>query len=162
MLIVTVFFLTAFAVVCTTALLKSSDASRSNDARSAPPVQVGTFLRRTLKFGGHVRAYDVLYPSATLDDVRLPVVFALHCFGCDITTVRTTQPALCWPMPLIRRAQMRYLAPFAEEYRFVLVIPEGYRNSWNARHCCGDALTQKLDDVGFLGAIKQQAPTIQL
>ena len=82
--------LTAFALVCTTALLKSGEAQPD----STPPVQVGTFQRRTLMFGGQSREYDVLYPSAALEDTRLLVVFALHCYGCDITTVRKMQPAI--------------------------------------------------------------------
>ena len=51
---------------------------------------------------------------------------------------------------------MQYLGPYSEEYGFALVIPEGYRNSFSAKSsfCCGEALAQDLDDVGFLISIK--------
>ena len=51
---------------------------------------------------------------------------------------------------------MQYLGPYSEEYGFALVIPEGYKRSFNANssNCCGDALDLILDDVGFLVSIK--------
>jgi polyhydroxybutyrate depolymerase len=36
---------------------------------------------------------------------------------------------------------------------FVLVMPNGYQNSWNAGTCCGDASSEKLDDIGLFRAI---------
>lgn len=33
---------------------------------------------------------------------------------------------------------------------FSVLMPEGVRNSWNAGHCCGEALERKVDDVDFL------------
>jgi polyhydroxybutyrate depolymerase len=36
---------------------------------------------------------------------------------------------------------------------FILVMPNGYQNSWNAGTCCGGAVTEKLDDVALMRAI---------
>ena len=51
---------------------------------------------------------------------------------------------------------MQYLGPYSEEYGFALVIPEGYKRSFNAKssNCCGGALDEDVDDVGFLVDIK--------
>lgn len=66
----------------------------------------------------------------------LPLVFAIHCFGCSAMTMYTP------------------FAQHANEHNLVLVAPEGVKNSWNARDCCGYALDNQLDDVGFLSSIK--------
>jgi polyhydroxybutyrate depolymerase len=36
---------------------------------------------------------------------------------------------------------------------FVVAYPDGYHNSWNAGVCCGDAVAEDVDDVGFLVAV---------
>jgi polyhydroxybutyrate depolymerase len=36
---------------------------------------------------------------------------------------------------------------------FILVMANGYQNSWNAGTCCGGAVTAKLDDVALVRAI---------
>ena len=37
----------------------------------------------------------------------------------------------------------------------VLVVPEGLKHTWNARHCCQPAIKNGYDDVGFMCAIKR-------
>jgi poly(3-hydroxybutyrate) depolymerase len=64
----------------------------------------------------------------------MPLVFALHCYGCT-------------------SAQMIHWTRVAEEFSFVLAVPDGVESSWNSRYCCGYALQKKLDDVGFLAKI---------
>jgi polyhydroxybutyrate depolymerase len=41
----------------------------------------------------------------------------------------------------------------ADSAGFILVMPNGFSNSWNAGTCCGAAATEKLDDVGLMRAI---------
>src|SRR5262249_35000697 len=41
----------------------------------------------------------------------------------------------------------------SDQEGFVLVMPNGYMNSWNAGTCCGQAVTDKLDDVALMRAI---------
>lgn len=36
---------------------------------------------------------------------------------------------------------------------FVVAYPEGINSSWNAGACCGDAMNQQIDDVGFVRAL---------
>jgi poly(3-hydroxybutyrate) depolymerase len=64
----------------------------------------------------------------------LPLVFAMHCLGC------TPQTMMHW-------------VDVAKRYQFVLAIPKGIKSSFNAQNCCGHALEQNVDDVGFLTAI---------
>lgn len=66
----------------------------------------------------------------------LPLVFAIHCFGCSAMTMYTS------------------FAQHANEHNLVIVAPEGVKNSWNARDCCGYALDNQLDDIGFLSNIQ--------
>ena len=48
------------------------------------------------------------------------------------------------------RVQLLSTAPqVSEEEGFIAVIPDGYRASWNAGWCCGAAVSQDLDDVGY-------------
>jgi hypothetical protein len=48
---------------------------------------------------------------------------------------------------------MTHWEAVAADFNFVLVIPEGIGNSWNAKYCCGHALQKGLDDVGFFSRI---------
>ena len=72
----------------------------------------------------------------------LPLVFSLHCLGCKYDV-------------------MEHWAAVAEEFKFVLVIPEGIQHSWNARYCCGYALEHNIDDHSFLEAIIDSLPQQQ-
>ena len=76
----------------------------------------------------------------------LPLVLALHCFGCQ-------------------GSQMMHFSEVAEAYSFVLAIPEGIQNSWNAKHCCGYSLRNNIDDLGFLRqmiqALSDELPSVR-
>eukprot|EP00980_Cylindrotheca_fusiformis_P004383 scaffold925_cov129-Cylindrotheca_fusiformis.AAC.36 len=79
------------------------------------------------------RQYDVYIPSLAcdVDQTRfLPTIFAVHCYGCS--------PGV-----------MSFLTTFAEDYNFILVIPHGLKQSFNAQNCCGYALEHNVDDAGF-------------
>jgi polyhydroxybutyrate depolymerase len=41
----------------------------------------------------------------------------------------------------------------SDEAGFIMVMPNGYQNSWNAGTCCGGASTEQLDDVALFRAI---------
>lgn len=66
-----------------------------------------------------------------LDVGTLPLVFAVHCFGCSAAVMEGA------------------FVPYANDYNSVLVVPVGIENSFNARHCCGYALEKSIDDVSF-------------
>lgn len=64
----------------------------------------------------------------------LPLVFAVHCFGCNAEAMINFENV-------------------AENFNFVLVRPEGIKNSWNSRYCCGYSLENDIDDIGFFRRI---------
>src|SRR6185503_15769527 len=41
----------------------------------------------------------------------------------------------------------------SDQAGFILVMPNGFQNSWNAGTCCGGASTSKLDDVALFRAL---------
>lgn len=99
--------------------------------------------KRLLKFGGLSREYAVYVPKSLCRDAKaaatdpdvVPLVVAIHCFGCTASNILWISEAA------------------AEEFGFVLAAPEGHGRSFNAGVCCGRALEEDLDDVGFCGAV---------
>ena len=67
----------------------------------------------------------------------LPMVFTIHCYGCTMNT-------------------FHFWSEIAEAYNFVWVNPEGIKKSFNAEPCCGYAMENNIDDVGFFDAIIQK------
>ncbi len=85
------------------------------------------------------RSYYLFVPSNYDDSTPIPLVFAIHGY---------------WANPLMFKEKTQWNA-VAETNGFAVVYPEGYNKSWNATHCCGDALTNNLDDLGLMLAIVQ-------
>lgn len=46
--------------------------------------------------------------------------------------------------------------PKADAEGFIVVYPNGVQSSWNAGACCGAAIDQQIDDVGFVRALVAQ------
>lgn len=88
--------------------------------------------------GGNVRQYKVHVPASYKPEVSMPLVFCFH--GLQQNAV----------MFCVDGAGMLEKSD-AED--FILVMPNGYQNSWNAGTCCGAAATSKLDDVALVRAI---------
>ena len=105
------------------------------DARVSPPAAAGAtrWIRTTghLSVGGRDRTYLTVRP-ADRSTTRLPVLVVLH--------GRTMNPF-----------QMEQVSGFLPAVGpAIAVYPAGYRDSWNAGACCGEAHTDQVDDVGFL------------
>lgn len=87
---------------------------------------------------GYTRQYKVHVPKSYDPNVPTPVVFCIH--------------------GLAQNAVMFCVAGAAmdkksDEAGFILVMPNGYQNSWNAGTCCGGASTEQLDDVELFRVI---------
>jgi polyhydroxybutyrate depolymerase len=99
----------------------------------------------SLTVGGLDRHYLLHLPSGAATDGRpLPLVVVLHGAAGD---ARST-------------ADMTGFSPLADRARFIAVYPEGTsigvdppRQTWNAGFCCGAAVRNQVDDVGFLAAL---------
>jgi polyhydroxybutyrate depolymerase len=86
----------------------------------------------------YVRQYKVHVPPSYDPKVPTPLVFCIHGLGQDALLFCVTGTSM---------------DKKSDEAGFVLVMPNGYNNSWNAGTCCGDASDQMLDDVGLFRAI---------
>lgn len=99
-----------------------------------------TFRREAhrIEIDGHTREYLLFTPRAIKGP--LPVVFGLHGgFGSGDIFAETSK---------------LHRAPGAEAFAFV--YPSGYRRSWNAGICCGQAQREQIDDVKFMSALMDQ------
>lgn len=65
----------------------------------------------------------------------LPLAVLIHCYGCEATM------------------EISKYSAAADTLGFVLAAPVGFRNSFNAPHCCGPAKDRQLNDVAFVDAI---------
>jgi polyhydroxybutyrate depolymerase len=87
---------------------------------------------------GNTRQYKVHVPPGYDPHTPMPVVFCIHGLGQDAV------------MFCVDGASM---PTKADAGHFILVMPNGYQNSWNAGTCCGAAVTDGLDDVALMRAI---------
>jgi polyhydroxybutyrate depolymerase len=98
--------------------------------------------RRSLQCGERTRTYLIHVPPGFDPAQPVPVVLVFH---GGATNARTM-------------ARFCGLNETADRYGFLAVYPSGTgRNpnllTWNAGNCCGDALRDKVDDVGFVAAL---------
>lgn len=100
--------------------------------------------RRTLLHDGDARSYVVRVPPRLPESKgKLPLVLILHGGGGNAE---------------ITERMTGFTAKAAKE-GFIVAYPEGSSRfkdkllTWNAGHCCGYALNNKIDDVGFISAL---------
>lgn len=100
---------------------------------------------RTLSHGGRERRYIIDKPPIDEGGAKLPVVIALHGGGGNGENAR----------------RMTGLTERVLSKGAILVYPDGTGRfarmkalkTWNARHCCGYAMENDVDDVGFISAL---------
>jgi poly(3-hydroxybutyrate) depolymerase len=95
--------------------------------------------------GGLPRTYLVHLPQGHEDGESLPLVILLHGGGGDARDA----------------ARVSGMNAVADQAGFIAVYPNGTGRrpgvrTWNATHCCGYAMLNGIDDVGFLGALIKQ------
>lgn len=98
----------------------------------------------TLQHDGDARSYVVrVAPGLAQTGRKLPLVLVLHGGGGNAEITE----------------RMTGFTAKAENEGFIVVYPEGSSRfkdkllTWNAGHCCGYALDNKVDDVGFISAL---------
>jgi polyhydroxybutyrate depolymerase len=117
-----------------------SDAA---DAKPATPTCTGTSTlkagdnKATLQFGGRARSYVVYVPSALKSGTAVPLVFDFHGHGANAAQEESSSG---WKKK-------------ADQVGFIMVYPDGVDSSWNVGNCCGLAMSEKVDDVGFTKAM---------
>jgi polyhydroxybutyrate depolymerase len=100
--------------------------------------------RQTLQHDGRTRSYIVRAPrDVGRDRTPLPVVLVLHGGGGNAQNAE----------------RMTGFTDLVERERLIAVYPDGTGRlpttllTWNADHCCGSAMTNRVDDVGFIAAL---------
>lgn len=100
--------------------------------------------RQTLMHDGIERSYVVRVPhDLAKRDGLVPLVVVLHGGGGNADNAE----------------RMTGFTEEAEKEGFIVVYPDGTGRfsskllTWNAGHCCGYAMKNRVDDVGFIGAL---------
>ena len=94
----------------------------------------------TLQHDGRMRRYVVYVPSALDKAQPAPLVLDFH---GNTSSAAAEQSGSGWQQK-------------ADKEQFVVVFPDGTGNAWNVGNCCGQALTDKVDDVGFARALVKE------
>lgn len=128
---------------CTRATFHSAAPSPTP---SAPRILKSGDYDQSLVFAGRARTYRVHLPRGIGDEVALALVIVLHGGGGNAESA----------------ARMTQMSALADKEEFIVVYPDGTGKlydkllTWNSGNCCGYALDQKIDDVGFLRALIEQ------
>jgi polyhydroxybutyrate depolymerase len=88
---------------------------------------------------GNDRQYAVHVPAGYHADTPVPALFCLHGLGESASSF-CLDPGVAWPAK-------------GDKEGFVVIMPNGFGNSWNGGTCCGNAASSGLDDVGLIRAI---------
>lgn len=109
-------------------------------AAAQPALQAS---RQTLTHDGVARHYELRVPTGTPPAGGWPLVLVLHGGGGHAANAEA----------------MTGFSALAAQEGFMVAYPEGTGRlgqrllTWNAGHCCGLAMTRRVDDVGFLDAV---------
>ena len=88
---------------------------------------------------GNDRQYAVHVPTGYSKNTAVPALFCLHGLAQN-PVMFCLDTGVAWPTK-------------ADQEGFVVIMPNGYMNSWNAGTCCGGAVSAGLDDVSLMRAI---------
>src|ERR1700722_12065247 len=106
-----------------------------------PAAEAGTIFG-SLEFDGRTRGYLVHPPRGYRPGAPLPVVFVLH--GATESNDGVEE---------LSRMSVK-----ADAEHFIAVYPAGTGRvvTWNAGNCCGSAMKENVDDIGFLRALLEK------
>jgi polyhydroxybutyrate depolymerase len=88
---------------------------------------------------GNTRQYAVHVPTGYSKDTPVPALFCIHGLAQN-PVMFCLDAGVAWPTK-------------ADQEGFVVIMPNGYMNSWNGGTCCGAAVSAGLDDVSLMRAI---------
>jgi len=121
---------------------------------ASPVPEPGRTVSRDMPepIAGYDRTYSVFLPSNYTDERAWPVVIAIHgaFSGAEYHEERTG------------------FSRVAEKEGFVVLYPNGiglfgFVQHWNAGHCCGRALEERLDEAGFIfAALEDVTQTVNI
>ncbi len=123
--------------------------SASTPTPSPEAIQPGD-VTRTLHHDEHERSYIIHVPPDYDSDQPTPVVLVFHGGGGNAENVR----------------RITGFSATADDEGFVIVYPNGTGRlddkllTWNGGTCCGYAVNEKVDDVGFVTAMIEDLATV--
>jgi polyhydroxybutyrate depolymerase len=91
-------------------------------------------VKYNLNFDGMERSYLVHIPPQYNNSTPMPLVIVLHGGGGSAENIE----------------KVTGFSQKADEEGFIVVYPQGVGGTWNAGYCCGQAMTNQIDDVGFI------------
>jgi polyhydroxybutyrate depolymerase len=94
---------------------------------------------------GNARQYAVHVPTGYSAATPVPALFCIHGLAQN-PVMFCLDTGVAWPTK-------------ADQEGFVVIMPNGYMNSWNAGTCCGGAVSAGLDDVALMRAIFAEVGT---
>ena len=101
-------------------------------------ISVGVYAQYdTLNYEGLDRTYLLHVPSSYDGSSSVPLVLALHHAGGEGSDFESISG----------------FSDKADANNFIVVYPNGIDNSWNAGNCCGTAMEDTIDDVGFISVL---------
>jgi polyhydroxybutyrate depolymerase len=128
-------------LVFSSILVSSALAAACSGRRmAAPDAQSGNL---TIQHDGRTRSYLLRVPAELPSNGgRVAVVLVLHGGGGNAASAES----------------MTEFTPLARSEGFIVAYPEGSARrgrllTWNAGHCCGHAMQERVDDVGFLSTL---------
>lgn len=110
----------------------------------------GDMVLRSLRHDGMTRWYRVYTPPSYDPSLPTPVVFAFHGY-----TMNAKQMAKSYGIRKLADTE-GYIAVFPEGTGALGGWPLFLYQSWNAGHCCGFAIRNNVDDVGFIDELIDQ------
>lgn len=130
------------ALAYATACGSNGNEDRASTPAAAAQVEAGDHWR-SLSFGGGERRYLVHIPPSYDGRSPVPLVMVLHGGGGNAESA----------------VRMTGFSDKADREGFIAVYPNGTGRlrdrvlTWNSGNCCGYALDQRVDDVGFVRAL---------
>ena len=91
----------------------------------------------TIEHGGHSRAYLLHLPRNYTGQKPVPLIFDFHGYG----------------QPTSSQLRASGFADLSEEHGFAVVYPAGVGGSWHVNGCCGQAASEKLDEIAAVRAL---------
>jgi polyhydroxybutyrate depolymerase len=137
------------AAILSTTILSANPRTAHGDAPASPspPVRIArsvqtagkaTLIRSvyTMNSGGRIRQWTQLAPPGGLTGSD-PVIIVLSGINATVNMEITRD----------------HLTSYVQAGKAELVYPAGYKKSWNAGGCCGQAAKAGINDTGFLTAL---------
>lgn len=90
-----------------------------------------------IEHDGMEREYIVFVPEGYDGSAPAPLILNMHGFSSSAQ----------------QQVLFSDMNSTADEKVFIVAYPKGFENSWNAGSCCGESVSQNIDDVGFLKAV---------